>query len=244
MKGRQGFTIVELIVVIAVISVLAAITIVSYGSWKHRTEDQAVRSDISQATSSLESYKNFNQDYPPNLAGTGFAASPTVALTLYTNAPQARTYENLTPDQNAQLFLNSCNANMPVTSADGNTTYNTACSFAGINIHVNGTSGSNIVFHGPTINQSDFNLTCGNPCDTATQAIINVFLEQGGSFPISVPKNQVSLPDPTVTTYGTATKYCLEGVSADYTDIAYHISSDQKTILSGTCPDDGSLHYP
>ena len=243
-RGRifRGFTVVELLVVIVIISILFSIVVVSYGSWRHRTADKAVLSDLNQASSSLESYKNFHNDYPPNLAGTGFAASQEVAMTLWTNAPQARTYTDLTPDQNAQLFLNSCNANMPIT--DGSNTYNTACTFAGQNVHVSGTVASNVVIQGPSFSQDDFTLKCGSACDAARQTILDDFLSQGGTFPISVPKQQVALPDPVLSTYGTATQYCLEAASAMFADIRYHVSRDQHTPQSGPCPSDSSLHYP
>jgi len=43
---RAGFTIVELVVVIAVIGILATITIVSYGAWHKSTLSAQVKSDL------------------------------------------------------------------------------------------------------------------------------------------------------------------------------------------------------
>lgn len=50
----QGFTIVELIVVIAVIGILAAIAIVGYGAWKSNSVKSAMQSDLKQAASQVD----------------------------------------------------------------------------------------------------------------------------------------------------------------------------------------------
>lgn len=242
MQFRRGFTIIEIIVIVAVIAILATLVVLGYSGWKHHVELMSVQSDVTEGANSLEVYKNFKNSYPPNLAGANFAGSPYVALALWTNAPGVPSYTNLTPDQNAQLFLNACNAYMPITS--GGTTYNTACTYAGINMHVSGQNSSNVVLHGPTINATDFTLTCGNACTTAQNTITAIFQQQGGTWPISVPKGSVALPAATsFSATGPATSYCLQGTSPDYSDIVYHISSG-GALQSGPCPNNGSLHYP
>lgn len=45
-EGQGGFTIVELLIVIVVIGILAAITIVAYNGIQNRANDNAVRSDL------------------------------------------------------------------------------------------------------------------------------------------------------------------------------------------------------
>jgi prepilin-type N-terminal cleavage/methylation domain-containing protein len=242
--ARYGFTIVEIIIVITVLGILTALSAVSFNGWQRDAADSATKSDLIQATSSLESYQNFKDDYPPNLAGTNFAASNTVVLTLYTNAPQTRTYENLTPAQNTQLFLNSCNANMPITSSDGSTTYNTSCVLSGKNLHVKGQVSSNIVIDGPTVQQSDIVLNCGSRCDAALSAMIDEFLAQNGSFPLTIPNQQVALPDPVLTSYGSATDYCLEARASAFNDIVYHTLTGGNSVVVGSCPNDPELHYP
>lgn len=240
---RRAFTIVEVLVGISILATLAALTFISFGAWQRSQANSAVRSDIQQAASGLQSYKNFKNNYPPNLAGTGFATSRQVALKLSTNAPSIGVYENLDTTQNAQLFLNACNANLFATPN------NTACSFQGNNvgakIHAKGTNGSNTIWDSP-IAQSSLGLSCGaqqTVCDGAIDSMINQFTAQGGVFPIVVPDNNVPLPEPTQVPNGPANRYCLEGRANDYPEIVYYVLSDTKTITAGACPNDPSLKY-
>lgn len=239
---RVGFTVVEVLVVIIVISILATLVMIGYGAWQRSVANSNVQSDVQQATSALKMYQNFSNDYPPNLGGVSFASSANVALKLSTNAAQVRVYSGLTSDQNAQLFLNTCNALMPI--ASGGTTYNTSCSFAGNNIHAAGTNSSNVVWQGPTIQQSAITLPCGAACTSATQTMISEFTAQGGTFPLSIPNKNVSLPAYSTQSTGPATRFCLEGVSVPYGDIVYHTTSENMLVVSGPCPSDPALHYP
>lgn len=246
MHKRGGFTLVEIIVIISVLSVLAMITVVGYGTWHHSIADKSAQSDLSQAISSLTNYNNFKNGYPPNLAGTGFAGSPSVSLVLYTNASTIGVYSGLSDDQNAQLFLNTCNANLSGTT-------NTACSFAGskggAKVHVQGTASSNVIWNSPICQSagsgcgSTVQLTCGPACDTATTKMITQFLQQGGTFPVVVNGNTAALPEPNVQPNSLATRYCIEARSGLYADIVYYATSTVKTPTSGPCPNDPALHY-
>lgn len=60
----QGFTIVELLVVIVVIAILAAISIVAYTSIQNRVREVAISSKESQAKKKLEVYKVEEGQYP------------------------------------------------------------------------------------------------------------------------------------------------------------------------------------
>lgn len=59
-----GFTIVELLIVIAVISILAAITIVAYGAVRQRAENTATLAGVDQFSKLVQVYKTDNGDYP------------------------------------------------------------------------------------------------------------------------------------------------------------------------------------
>jgi prepilin-type N-terminal cleavage/methylation domain-containing protein len=62
---HAGFTIVELLIVIVVIGILAAITIVAYNGIQARGRDSQRLLDVSNIMKSLEAYKASNGSYPP-----------------------------------------------------------------------------------------------------------------------------------------------------------------------------------
>jgi prepilin-type N-terminal cleavage/methylation domain-containing protein len=63
-QAQAGFTIVELLIVIVVIAILAAITIVAYNGIQTRTYDAVVRSDFSTIYKKLAMYKVEWGTYP------------------------------------------------------------------------------------------------------------------------------------------------------------------------------------
>lgn len=240
---KGGFSVVELLIIIVVITILAAISIAGYGTWQRSAATSSVKNDITHGAVGLKNYANFNNGYPPNLAGIDFKGSSNVSLALWTNAQGVPVYSNLTPDENTQLLLFSCNAYMPIT--DGGTTYNTACSTAGQNLHVSGQKSSNIVLKGPTVQLSDFTLTCGAACTTAQQKILDIFAQQGGTWPLTLSNNSVPLPKPSnFTATSNASAYCLQGTSPAFPDIIYHVDNGDKNLQDGPCPNDPTLHYP
>lgn len=54
---QHGFTIVELLIVIVVIGILAAIVIVAYNGVTNRANDNAVKSDLANLAKKIEAYK-------------------------------------------------------------------------------------------------------------------------------------------------------------------------------------------
>jgi len=73
LKQRQGFTIVELLIVVVVIAILASITIVSYNGITKSARNSAVQSTLSQAAQKLEITRMNNADdaYPATLSAAG-----------------------------------------------------------------------------------------------------------------------------------------------------------------------------
>ena len=63
---NNGFTIVELLIVIVVIAILAAITIVAYTGIQSRADDSAVQANLREVGQRVEQFKIENQDVPPN----------------------------------------------------------------------------------------------------------------------------------------------------------------------------------
>lgn len=68
-QNTRGFTIVELLIVIVVIGILAAITIVAFNGVQNKANDASVQSDVSQMAKQMHAY----------IAAEGKAPSPTVS---------------------------------------------------------------------------------------------------------------------------------------------------------------------
>lgn len=63
-KTMSGFTIVELLIVIVVIAILAAISVVAYTGIQNRAKDSQVQSDIRQVESAIKLYHADHGSYP------------------------------------------------------------------------------------------------------------------------------------------------------------------------------------
>ena len=76
-RKQPAFTIVELLIVIVIIAILAAITIVSYSGITSRAKTASVEADVSNAIKKLEIAKTQDpaQQYPASLASIGVSAS-------------------------------------------------------------------------------------------------------------------------------------------------------------------------
>lgn len=118
---RRGFTIVELLIVVVVIAILAAITIVAYNGITQRTKDATAQSAAAQATKKLALYAVDNTDlYPPDEAsflayanlqdsGTGTSSAPGYQ---YTTSSDRRTF-CLTTTMNSLSYFTTNAAQTP-----------------------------------------------------------------------------------------------------------------------------------
>ena len=70
---NRGFTIVELLIVIVVIGILAAISVVAYNGIQNRTHDTAVRQDLRNIAVKLEEYNAIHGQYPAGPTQLGLA---------------------------------------------------------------------------------------------------------------------------------------------------------------------------
>lgn len=90
---QNGFTIVELLIVIVIIGILAAITIVAYNGIQNRARVAAVSSDLGQAAKKLTVYQLDNGSYPTDLATAGInGGTGTTFQYSYDNSVSPATY--------------------------------------------------------------------------------------------------------------------------------------------------------
>lgn len=83
--GKRGFTLVEILLVIAIIGLLAVIAIPQFISYRSRSIDAQMKSDLRNAAVAIESYFTKYSVYPSSmdaLQGFGFQATNGVTLTL------------------------------------------------------------------------------------------------------------------------------------------------------------------
>ncbi|MGB3945761.1 MAG: prepilin-type N-terminal cleavage/methylation domain-containing protein [Candidatus Saccharimonadales bacterium] len=90
----SGFTIVELLIVIVVIGILAAISIVAYTSVQNRGHDSAIQNDLRTIAKQFELYRIDNQRYPTGDADLG-TMRLRVARSSYGNGIISNTYNLL-----------------------------------------------------------------------------------------------------------------------------------------------------
>ena len=60
----RGFTIVELAVVIAVIALLATVSVVGYSAWQRDIAKDVLKADLTAAAAQLKNDLNWNNTYP------------------------------------------------------------------------------------------------------------------------------------------------------------------------------------
>lgn len=85
-RKQKGFTIVELLIVVVVIAILAAITIVSYNGITQRARSSMAQNAVSDAKKKLEIYAiNNSETYPSDLSAAGLSGSSSVAYQYSVN---------------------------------------------------------------------------------------------------------------------------------------------------------------
>lgn len=63
-KSNSGFTLVELLIVVAVLGILASISIMQYSSYRLRTFNAASQHDLRNFKTAMEAYYAENSRYP------------------------------------------------------------------------------------------------------------------------------------------------------------------------------------
>jgi len=124
-KTTSGFTIVELLIVIVVIGILAAITIVAYNGVQARARDGIRKSDLSQMAKILKIYTIDNGDTALLNCGNGYSTS-WLHVDYDGAGPQGTVHSCLPKPFRDPSGLNACggaacHAYLKVTCADGNT---------------------------------------------------------------------------------------------------------------------------
>lgn len=111
LKTRSGFTIVELLIVIVVIAILAAISIVAYNGVQQRARDSAASQLTSQAGRKILAYQALNGSYPPDLASADIADTSNLQYSVTTSGTP--TFCVTGTNGNSSFYLNNSTATAP-----------------------------------------------------------------------------------------------------------------------------------
>jgi type IV pilus assembly protein PilE len=74
-RRSRGFTLIELMIVVVIMALLAALGYPSYGAYITKSKRQAARNVIYQIADRQEQFFLDNKTYAPNLTAMGFAAN-------------------------------------------------------------------------------------------------------------------------------------------------------------------------
>ena len=147
-RSSLGFTIVELLVVIVVIGILAAITIVSYSGISSKAITASLTSDLSNASKQLKLFQVDNSTYPTTIdcsipdsttnkcikssTGTTYTyqvnnTSSPQTFTIYATKTSSDTTYRITSDSQPQPIVSSTITTCPLNFilVPGSSTYNT-----------------------------------------------------------------------------------------------------------------------
>lgn len=86
---QHGFTLVELLIVIVIIAILAAITVVAYNGIQNRANDSAVQSDLRNFANLVLQYQVVNDIFPVGTGRSVPGAAPKPTMDNFHVAQQA-----------------------------------------------------------------------------------------------------------------------------------------------------------
>jgi len=107
LRRGAGFTLIEVLIVIAVIGILAVIAIPQFIAYRNRSIDAQMRSDLRNAAVAVESYYTKRNVYPAGIdeiEGFGFQPTEGVALTLNVVSPTSYTITAAKPGGTQSTF--------------------------------------------------------------------------------------------------------------------------------------------
>lgn len=165
---QKGFTIVELLIVVVVIAILAAITIVAYNGIQNRAKDSAAQAAATQTARKLAIYYTTHGDtYPPSLTDSELGlpnASGSSSPYQYTVSADGKTYCATTTTNGASYFNSNATQSTTKGACDGHglngataiTNYHMNPQFSGSNAPTNqtGTSTTITTFSGSLMAQA------------------------------------------------------------------------------------------
>lgn len=253
---RLGFTLVELMIVVVVISILATVTIVAYNGITKNAARSLVADTLTKAAEAIRAEKMSNGQV--NGLPNTFRGSSDVELAFV--ASGGSHYDGLTAVQNGVLFYNTCKDLIAdpqystIHAKDGGQTSSVVMS-CDDNVNRGGiliTGWDSRTWSTPVTAAQIDSYKAGVPYDgwwtdrqvvirSFYSALVATFLSRGGTLPVTsfwdpwanqwsgVPKED--LPTPTSSSDG----YCVEAHHRTYSDLTYKVTSGDPFPELGSC---------
>ena len=209
----RGFTLVELMIVTAVLVVLAAVSVVGYGAWRQSVAQKEVQTDLQTVATAMLSARNFNDSYPTSVP-SGFKASPNVELTYVTGSGTGYCVEAVSKINPDVKYYLSSNSKVPV-----------AGSCAGIVLADESGSGTTT---GPSCNSGD--VLSGTTC---THTYAATYQNGGYSCPSGGALSGTTCTNTYAASYSSGYYYCSPG-SLSGTTCSYGASTNYTCNAGGT----------
>jgi prepilin-type N-terminal cleavage/methylation domain-containing protein len=253
---KWGFTIVELIIVIAVIGILAAISIIAYNNVQKNAADKTMKADLDQASSEMQRAQLANSGVYPTTLPTSIKSSPNVSLALKYSGSINYYGTNLTAVQNGVLMSQICQdlisegVGQGLNQAGQTQNYITGCGnwnhgsmqITGWDSKVYTTPLSDTTL----LNYSD-NFTTNDAYNKSQETVVKNFYNQlvyrqvreGGSYPITsfwdswATANNGGVLNQPLPTPQQQPRYCIEATHSGYSDLKWHISEELKIVTGG-----------
>lgn len=110
-QRQSGFTIIELLIVIVVISILAAITIVAYTGVQERAKASAAEAKVAQALKQVKSFASLNNEaYPASVTGCPSPSSTQLCIEADADTTLAYSVENSVSPQSFCFSISNTNS--------------------------------------------------------------------------------------------------------------------------------------
>jgi prepilin-type N-terminal cleavage/methylation domain-containing protein len=253
---KRGFTVIELIIVVVVIGILAAISIIAYNNVQKNAADKTMKSDLDVVSSEMQRAQLANGGVYPTTLPSAIKASPNVTLTLKYSGTINYYGGGLGAVQNGVLMAQICQDLVNEGVGNGlnqggqTVAFITGCgNWNHDSMQITGWDSK--VYATPltdtTLLNYSNNFTTNDTYNKAEETVIKNFYNQlvyrqvreGGSYPITsfwdswATSGNGGVMNAPLPTPQQQPRYCVEATHASYTDLKWHITDDLKIVAGG-----------
>ncbi len=255
-RWAPAFTIVELIITVAVLAILAAVTTVGYNGISKAANVRAAQSDLKNVDTEMQRTFVKTGDYPSTIPST-VQSSRDITLKLVKSG-ELPFYDNVSAVQNGVLLSQICQnlvdegIGRGVNQGGTDTPYITGCgnwNYGSMQV----TGWNSRVWNTPVTSEQLLtyanNFTTGDSWNKIQETVVKNFFnqlvtrqtQQGGTFPVNsfwdywaTPTNGGVMMQPLPTNPKTKPFYCVEARVNNRQDVLWHVSENSK-LETGAC---------